>query len=114
VQTLQFDASGTSKTNSYTQAKITESSWTDIIAQPKNYFSIPGDSGNGRHWYINRNYSGCGNDAGWLVVDRGSHPCTWESKHDPSISILYAVPATYQNWNAAGIAEADVFAIFVR
>ena len=114
VKKITFSAEGTNKNSWYAQAKITASSWTDITTQGKNYFNIPGDSGNGRHWFISRNYGGCGNDSGWLMVDKSPHPCTWETKRDPPISILYATTATYQNWNSGNIAEAEVFAVFVR
>jgi hypothetical protein len=114
VRALTFSAEGTNKNSWFAQAKITDSSWTDITTQGKNYFTIPGDSGNGRHWFISRNYGGCGADSGWLIIDRGPHPCSWETKRDPPISILYATTPTYQNWNSGSVAEAEVFAVFVR
>ena len=114
VRSLTFSATETNKNNWYAEANVTTSSWTDMKSQGKNYFSIPGDSGNGRHWFISRNYGGCGADAGWLIVDRAPHPCGWESSKNPAISILYATTPTYQNWNSGNIAEADVFAVFLR
>jgi len=47
-------------------------------------------------------------------VDRGGHPCSWESKRDPAVSIIYSTAGGYQNWNSGSVGEAHVFAIFVR
>ncbi len=114
AKTLRFNAAGTTKDNWYQNDKLLASDWSDLTGQAVQYFSIPGDSGNGRHWYINNNYGGCPADAGWLVVDRGPHPCSWETGRDPAVSILYSTSGGYSNWNAGSIAEAHAFAVFVR
>lgn len=114
VKTLRFDAQDTDKTNWYTKARTSYSSWTDLVPTSQNYFSIGGDSGNGRHWFINSSYAGCPNDYGWLVVDRPGHPCNWETKRDPPISILYSTTEGVENWDGGNMAEAHAFAVFVR
>jgi hypothetical protein len=114
AKTLRFNLTGTTKDNWYQNDKLLASDWSDLTGQGVQYFSIPGDSGNGRHWYINNNYGGCPADAGWLIVDRGPHPCGWETSRDPPVSILYSNAGGYSNWNSGSIVEAQVFAVLVR
>ncbi|MCB9703241.1 MAG: hypothetical protein H6711_15205 [Myxococcales bacterium] len=112
---FKFDGSGSNKTNWFTSAKLTMSSYLDVKSGPWNYFAIAGDNANGRNWFISRNYGGCGNDAGWLIVDTTADPCTWESGAGAPLRILYSGANTYSNWNTANqIVKGDVFAVFVR
>lgn len=96
---------------------LLDSSWTDITAESKNFFSIVGDSNYARRFFIERNYGGCASDNGWVVADSGNDPCSWETASD-DIRILYASGNTYCNWqndtNSGSIGFADIMAIFVR
>jgi hypothetical protein len=111
---VQFDVTTTTTLNWYRAARVLSSSWTDITIEPHNYFSIEGDPVPGRTWYINRNYGGCPNDRGWLMVDRPPDPCTFEIDALPAISIHYAAALTVQNYQTGAFAEAEAFAVFVR
>lgn len=115
---VEFDGTGTTKNNFYTQANITSSSWTDT-AGPANFFSIPGDATYSRHWFINNNYGGCGADTGHaVVIDAGSQPCNWEQSRSPLVgtderAFLYSLASTEVNWNSASVGVADTFAVFM-
>jgi hypothetical protein len=116
---IQFSP-GTSKINFFTAANVTASSYTDL-GDGGNFFSIAGDSGIDRHWFINNNYGGCGNDVGqWVVLDRRttSYVCGWEENRDHLVGsadrgFLYAPGTQEANWNNANVGIADVHAVFV-
>lgn len=110
----QFDARGSDRLSWFSDAKITKSSYSDIKTEGKNFFSIDGDASIGRHWFVNRSYGGCPADTGWLVVDRLTDPCSWESNAPKKVAILYAPRTTYGNYNDNTIAQGEVFAVFVR
>ena len=96
---LLFNAVGTDKLNWFSVDKLVSSSWTDIKSERRNYFSIQGgcSGGNCRSFFINRNYGGCGVDAGWLVT--ASVWCSWETNADHTKRVLYSKLSTYTNWN---------------
>jgi len=96
---LLFAATGTDKLNWFSEGKLISSSWTDIKTEPKNYFSIQGDGRVSRSFFINRNYGGCPNDAGWLVASGGTE-CSWESSAAHKNKVLYSKLSTYANWNS--------------
>lgn len=96
---LLFDATGTDKLNWFSEGKLISSSWTDIKTEPRNYFSIQGDSP--RNFYINRNYGGCHVDAGWLVAGAGIH-CSWETSAARKNKVLYSKLDTYTSWSTDG------------
>ena len=115
---VQFNAVGTTKVNFFTQANVQSSSWNDV-AGPGNFFSIAGDAGIDRHWFINNNYGGCGVDVGHMVVvDGRAGSCGWETGRTPAFGpnrgFLYSTGNTELNWNPANnVGIADVFAVFV-
>ncbi|MCP5152318.1 MAG: hypothetical protein H6983_14160 [Ectothiorhodospiraceae bacterium] len=118
---VEFDAAGTSKTDFFTQANVSDSTWSDATGTG-NFFSIAGDPGIDRHWFINNNYGGCGSDVGHLVVidGDGSQPCSWETGRlgsvaggSPNRAFLYSTASTEVNWNGSSVGVADVFAVFV-
>ena len=105
-----FDATGTDKLNWFSEGKLISSSWTDIKTEPRNYFSIQGDSP--RNFYINRNYGGCDKDAGWLVAGAGIH-CSWETSAAHKNKVLYSKLPTYANWNSNGEAHLLFWSILI-
>ncbi|KAL9952121.1 hypothetical protein ACROYT_G039330 [Oculina patagonica] len=112
---LVFDASGTDKLNWFSVEKLTNSPWTDVKTEPRNYFSIRGDcsGANCRSFFINRNYDGCDVDAGWLVTAGGPW-CSWETSASRRDRVLYSKLSTYTNWNTnANVGVADVLAVFL-
>ena len=115
----KHDGVGSTSTSWFTNTKLTASSYSDLPAGPFNYYTIAGDGGNGRRWFINGNYGGCPADAGWLIVDSLPEPCAWETnKNAPQPRLLYAAGATKVTWEAAvnanTIGVADVLAVFIR
>ncbi|MCA8927109.1 MAG: PEP-CTERM sorting domain-containing protein [Alphaproteobacteria bacterium] len=123
---IEFDASGTDKGNFFAASHLTASTYGLASFAVHNFFSIPGDPGNDRHWFVERNYGGCGNDRGLLVVMDGADSnwaCSWEESRDALVGIdtrafLYALPpvavdADVPNWNTGPIGTGDVFAVFV-
>ena len=115
----QYDGAATTALTWFTNTRLVASSYTDLPAGPFNYYSIAGDPGNGRRWFINQVYNGCPSDTGWLIVDSPADPCTWETRNGaPAPRILYAPGTTLVNWESAvngntiGVAEA--LAVFIR
>jgi hypothetical protein len=118
---IQFDTAATTKQNFFALGNVTASSWPSLTGDIFNFFSIAGDSGIDRHWFVERNYGGCGNDRGYMVVlDGRAGSCTWEtSRVGPGLGdrlLAYTLPpggAIAENWNTANVGVADVFVVSV-
>ncbi len=115
----KYDGVGTTSINWFAAAKLVASSYSDLPAGPFNFYSIAGDAGNGRRWYINNVYNGCPGDIGWLIVDSTADPCTWETnKGAPAMRLLYAPGTTKVTWDQAvngnTVGIADALAVFIR
>ena len=103
MKELKFDAKGSDKLNWFSLSRLNQSSWTDMKTQPNNYFSIHGDPGNGRHFFINSVYGGCPNDAGWMVITVRAPDCDWEKRFRPRENvILYSKLSGLTNWSQYG------------
>ena len=105
VKELMFNAAGTDHLNWFSFAKMTNSSWTDITTEPRNFFSIQGDCKNVyncRSFFINRSYNGCGSDLGWLAGSTSNIWCSWETSAAHKFKVLYSKLSTYTNWNTDG------------
>uniref|UniRef100_A0A8W8KYF5 Uncharacterized protein n=1 Tax=Magallana gigas TaxID=29159 RepID=A0A8W8KYF5_MAGGI len=68
-----------------------------------------------RNFFINKNYGGCPNDSGWLVVKDGNltNPCDWE-KHTSYPQFLYGQHGQVTKWNDMEYGKADVLNIYVQ
>ena len=98
MKELKFNANGSDKLNWFSFSRLSQSPWSDIKSEPKNYFSIVGEPSHDRRFFINRNYGGCSADAGWMLVS-GSL-CSWASRFLPRKNvILYSKKTVYTNWN---------------
>jgi hypothetical protein len=110
---------GTGKLDFYSPGNLTASTYTDLTAASfaGNYFSIFGDEGNGRRWFVENNYGGCGSDTGWFMVKGAGEPapCSWEydRRNAAGREFLFATGDVKQNWNTSSVGEADVFAVTV-
>ncbi len=117
VKYLEFDAQDSSLLEWFAQSRLLSSSWTDIVSETKNYFSIEGHDTLKRRFFINRSYGGCPEDYGWLVVATPGGGCDWELA-TPGARILYAPGDTYINWTTATsngtVGFPDAMAVFVR
>ena len=126
VAFIEFDAAGTTKTDFFAQSNVTASNWA-LLAGGHNFFSIPG-GGFERHWFVNTQYGGCGNDSGhFLVLDGSNGACPWENTRSGAgkdtrlflYSTLGPTDGTFGdgaiNWNdnTGGVGQADVFAVHV-
>jgi hypothetical protein len=82
-----------------------------------NCFSEDASHVDRRAWFVNQNYGGCGNDAGWMVVEFGGGGfCGWESSR-PNASgraLIDTTGNTRHNRNSDSVASATVFAITVE
>ena len=102
MKELKFNAKGSDKLNWFSLSRLSQSSWTDMKTQPNNFFSIRGDPGNGRHFFINSVYGGCPKDAGWMVITVPPD-CDWEKRFQPRQNvILYSKVSGLTNWNQYG------------
>jgi hypothetical protein len=111
---LKLDVTGVDRLSWFNHAALLDSSWTDLPGASPAVFSLEGDPGGGRRWFVIDTWqTGCDTDTGWLVVDRAPNSCAnWEIAAAPDISILYSPTTTASEWPAA--LEADVLAVFVR
>lgn len=118
VAHIDFNGAGTTKSDFFQLANVTGSSWTGVGGG--NFFSIAGDPGNQRHWFVQNNYGGCSVDRGWMVVlEARSGPCTWDNTGrlalgDTTRGFLYSTLTSHGNWNISSeYGVADVFAVSV-
>jgi len=115
-----FNGTGSDYLNWFDHNKVVSSSWTDIKGEGANYFSLAGDPVLRRRFFMERNYGGCQNDAGWFVaVDEWipDHNCAWEDRRMRTHRVpllLYSNVSTYANWNSNNVDVADDFIVFVR
>lgn len=115
VKEMMFDATGSDKLSWFSRDKLTGTlPWADIKGS-SNFFSIIGDTGNSRRFFINKAYGGCPGDEGWMVI--GGPNCDWEKNFENN-AILYSKLSTATKWQTppayVHIGEADVLAVFVR
>lgn len=126
VKSMNFNAAGTTANNFFGAANLTASSYFDLSTSfTGNYFSIDGDTGWGRNFFVNRNYGGCGPDAGWWIAmdgnggSNGIKPCGWEAaganaKGSTTRGFLYSSGSGASNWNSTtSVGAADSMAIFL-
>lgn len=117
---------GTDRQDFFRRDNIVASSWdhpaTGIAVTGNNFFSVAGDAAINRHWFVNRNYGGCNNDAGFMLVFDGSYrACSWEDTRTGVIGpntrgLFYSAGPGFTNYhyNAPYRYEvADVFAVSV-
>lgn len=110
-QYIKYSITGTDKTTWYSKTNFVDSSWTDLKTESQNYWSVQGDGASGyRDFFINRNYGGCSNDAGWIIVSGGSTACSWETVN----TVKYSTLPTYQNWTSGKIDTAEAFIVMLR
>ncbi|KAK3782444.1 hypothetical protein RRG08_033085 [Elysia crispata] len=114
VKTIFFDGEDTTYLDWYRAENLLESPWSDLPTEPHNFFSIEGHERLQRRFFIERNYGGCPNDVGWMVVsDMERRPCSWE-KADSYPLIKFAAGSKSENWNTGEVLEADGFVIFLK
>ncbi|XP_059149545.1 uncharacterized protein LOC131936529 isoform X2 [Physella acuta] len=117
VKEIIFDSTSTTYMNWFDKSKVKFSTWTRIKTDATNFFRILGDNQLSRRFFINRVYSfsGCPEDRGWfVVVDKvETGACKWE-KADKLPVFKYSRPDGPENWNTGDVANADMFAIFVK
>ncbi|RUS68391.1 hypothetical protein EGW08_023847 [Elysia chlorotica] len=115
VKTAVFKGDHTSYMNWFSESHYINSSWPDLKGQHTHTYSIKGDEGHGRRFFINHNYNGCSNDAGWLVVvdSLTAGSCAWEK--DESFPVIkYAAAENFENWSTGNIRNAQALVMFVK
>jgi hypothetical protein len=113
VKFFKFDGRGSSVVNWFVPARLITTSYTDAgPTMTTNHFSIAGDPGAHREWFISKAYGGCEVDSGWMVVDWAPDPCAWESAN-PAVRILFAPGTTATTWSVSP-SRADAMLVFVR
>jgi hypothetical protein len=79
VNTVIFNSASSTKDNFMSSSAIASSTFAGITTGTFNFFGVEADTGNSRHWFINRAYGGCNVDYGYLVVKGNvSNPCAWD------------------------------------
>ena len=107
---VRFNTSGVDAQSWFVAGRVTGSSYTDLGTESFNYFSIPGDTSNSRHWFISRNYGGCAVDQGWLVANGANAPCSWNTAY----TVRYSAATTQQNWTSGNTLNAGALAVWLR
>ncbi|CAC5391166.1 unnamed protein product [Mytilus coruscus] len=95
---LNFNGTGTDKTNWFSQERLQNSSFLDLKMARHGYgyfFSIKGSEVTKRRFYVNKSWGGCQlRDAGWLLVAEGQgFNCNYESRN--KLMLLYSPNNTY-------------------
>ncbi|RUS88869.1 hypothetical protein EGW08_003308, partial [Elysia chlorotica] len=96
VKVIKFSGSRTNFLSWFGPHFLLYSPWHDLWKESRNVFSIIGHDHLRRRFFINHQYGGCENDAGWLVVVEGN-VCPWE-KGLPLPVIKYAAGLSKENW----------------
>ncbi|XP_056014673.1 uncharacterized protein LOC130052772 [Ostrea edulis] len=111
---LEFDGSGSSFINWFSKSRLLHSSWYDLKPNSRtNFFSIAEHHAHvKRHFYINRNYGGCPNDAGWFVVIDKKDVCRWANKGVFPL-FMYSKGSGLTNWNRSP-GFADVMNVYIQ
>ncbi|CAC5397112.1 unnamed protein product [Mytilus coruscus] len=116
---LNFNGTGTNKTNWFSQERLQNSSFLDLKMARHGYgyfFSIKGSEVTKRRFYVNKSWGGCQlKDAGWLLVAEGQgFNCNYESRN--KLMLLYSPNNTYMKNDEMfqGGYRANVLAIFVK
>ncbi|XP_012941145.1 uncharacterized protein LOC101854267 [Aplysia californica] len=115
-QALTFDAAGTDYLSWFSPGNLKGAGkWEDLKEKTTNFFSIAGDAGLKRRFYINQIYLGCLADIGWfMAMDNPLPPCQYE-KHSSYPQFLYSSGTGRMTWSSSGeLAQADVMAVFVK
>ena len=84
-------------------SRLIDSPWTDLASESKFVFGIRGWKGHRterRSFHINKMFSACHEDEGWLAV-ADPNTCTWEQRKGRG-SIVYSNTHHYTNWNTPG------------
>ncbi|KAI8510793.1 hypothetical protein Bbelb_117090 [Branchiostoma belcheri] len=115
---LIFDGRNTDKFNWFSKPRLLSSPWNDISTEHQNYFSIEGAPHVKRSFYINRNWDGCPNDAGWLMLADGGLTtlgvCEWERASEDQLPyIRFSKTTGYAKYNGGNIATADRMVIYI-
>ncbi|KAK7114310.1 uncharacterized protein [Littorina saxatilis] len=115
---FEFNGNSSNFDNWFSQSRLINNSYTDLSATQAtpNFFSIVGDQAFGRPFFINNNYGGCDNDAGWLMVsDKADPPCPWEKRNTTnSYPVIFFSSANAKSIYSITNAIADTLVISVK
>ena len=113
---IHFDLAGSTPTTWFSPTRHTSSSWTDLPVSPtwdngaERAFRMAGT----RSFYINRVWSGCANDRGWMMVTTNT-TCFWENTANGPTEIIYSRLGTEAHIpTAAQTGYADSLVILLR
>ena len=94
-----FNATNSNNENWFSANRVISSPWTDLTTSVHQFFSIAGDSGLKRYFYIAGPHGSCATDTGWLLF--GGVVCSWENRF-PAGTIMYSKLTTSINRNDYG------------
>ena len=97
ILSMVFDASNSDSENWFSKDRIIYVPWTDLRTEKTNVFDV--NVCCGRAFSIFRNYGGCGNDAGWLVITGMN--CGWENRF-PKTTVMYSKLGSHVDLNDFG------------
>ncbi|XP_059149531.1 uncharacterized protein LOC131936521 [Physella acuta] len=116
VKEILFDGTSTNYMTWFDKSKVKFSTWKQIKTDITNVFSIVGHISPDlmRTFFVNNVYGGCPADKGWFVaVDRADGACAWEKASRFPV-FKYSRQSSPENWTTGDVANADMFAIFVK
>ena len=95
VRYLKFKANGEDNIKWFSKETLTSSYWNDLSRNTLLQGFFINGRWNKRSFDISKNYGGCRNDAGWLVITNSrSESCNW-GKRNSGTNILYS---NTMNW----------------
>ena len=99
VRFLNFKVNGEDNINWFSQENLKSSYWNDLRNFALKSFTINGPSWIKRSFEISKQYGGCSNDAGWLVItDSSSEVCSWGKRGNSGTNILYSNMTNFVNF----------------
>jgi hypothetical protein len=115
---ITFNSAGTNNLDWFRQARIVSSSFSGITGGTYNIFSIEGDVGNQRRWFISRAYGGCNVDFGYLVAKGPAAACPWDTNNFYHILSDERSPGRAITWDSANVGTFNdrrgAMCVFVR
>ncbi|XP_062588741.1 uncharacterized protein LOC134250404 isoform X2 [Saccostrea cucullata] len=118
VAFVTFSGKGSNIKSWMSPERLLSSSWTTLNSSMTYfYFSVDGHGSCARNFFIQRNYGGCENDAGWFVTLDPPGVCcagSWDDLSNKPTFMYSTVNDAVVYQNGSGVGIADVMAIFVK
>ncbi|XP_072017251.1 uncharacterized protein [Amphiura filiformis] len=111
---LKFNGVRSNHLNWFSRSRLLSAPYVDMCDGNRTCFSASGHGLLGRQWFVNKMYTGCTEDSGWMVTTYSSNAsCDWESTQIAKPEFMYSKRNTSTVWNTGDVGKASMLAIFV-